>query len=372
MNPRHARRAGLYTLLLGFGCAFAGCSDDASIPSGPAGTAGKGGAGTAGKGGAGTAGKGGSSSGNGGSATAGKGGSSGSSQGGETAAGAPSETSAGAAGEMAQGGAPGGGEGGRGGDGGANEAGAPGAAGDGAGGESGVLKCGSAPYARASVSGNVLLDHPDATITVTASACPDETLLIEDPTVATTQGTPELFDLPSLTPLHLKATQPGSYPSLGAEFMLDAGSILYDFFDALPAGVLMAANTIDFTLLVPAYAPSTHAVIYVQTAKADGGTADCASTAGVTYTVMDHAETVAKYSGNGTATGDGGDGGVTLIITTAGTLAAPELVTVLGTKAGCSVKTTGFAAGGAFTGQTGKLPVAAGATSGFLVAAVGN
>jgi hypothetical protein len=223
------------------------------------------------------------------------------------------------------------------------------------------------------VSGNVLLDHPTGPITVSASSCPNAELVIDNPTIATTQGTPELFDLPSKTPVYLKASQTGSYPSLSAEFTMDKDSVLYNFFDALPAGVLMAASDIDFTAVVNSWSAATHATIYIQTAKADGASGNCADISGITYTVTGHAETVATYSGGGNSTsGGGGGGGATLFITTTGTLAAPELVTVVGTKQGCSVATTGFASGGAPTGQTGKLPVARGATSGFLTAAIGN
>jgi hypothetical protein len=360
MSISNTFRAGFPLLLLGCGLAFTGCGDDTEDGPAGGGVAGTGKGGSAGKGGNAGSGTAGSSAGKGGS-SAGTSSAAGEASGGLGTAGASEGGEAGIGGETGAAGA-----------GASGEAGTPGAAGDGAGGESNVPKCGSAPYARASVSGNVLLDHPTGPITVMASACPNQELIIDDPAVAAAPGTPELFDLPSLTPLYLRATQTDSYPSLGAEFTLDAGSILYNFFDALPAGVLMAASSIDFTTLVPAWTAETHAIIYVQTTKADGGTADCATTSGVTYTVKDHAETVAKYSGNGSATGSGGDTAVTLIIETSGTLEAPEMVTVLGTKAGCSVKTTGYAAGGALTGQTGKLPVAAGATSGFITAAVGN
>jgi len=232
-----------------------------------------------------------------------------------------------------------------------------------------VLACGSSPYARVNVAGAILIAGASQTgpITVAGSLCPTTTFTI-------TPNTTKLFDVPDKTAIHFLGTQTGSYPSLTAESKYDKDSILTTLLGyAGLAGVSMVATNTDYTPVDSRWSNGTEAALYVLTTKSDTATGTCADVGGITYTVTGHSETIATYSGGGAATMSGGTGGsATLFITTTGTTAAPELVTIVGTKTGCTIALSGFSAGGLPTSQTGKLPAAAGATSGTITAMIGN
>jgi hypothetical protein len=230
-----------------------------------------------------------------------------------------------------------------------------------------VLTCGAAPYARARVAGNTLVNHPTGPISITGSTCPTTTLMLNPATAI-------FFDVPDKTAMYLLGSQTGSRPSLTPEFKLDKDSLVAQLLGyAGLVGVQMIADDVDFATIDPAWTAGTQASITLLTAKADGGTGACADTAGITYAVQGHSEAIVGYSGGASATtSGGGGGGVSIFVTTTGTLAAPEMLTIVGTKTGCTVATTGFSSGGAPVGQTGKIPVAAGATTGIVVAGIGN
>ena len=61
---------------------------------------------------------------------------------------------------------------------------------------------------------------------------------------------------------------------------------------------------------------------------------------------------------------------VILFLATTGTVASPEMVTVLGVRDGCAVVTEGAAPTAVPPIQTGKVPVARGATTGPLTAII--
>lgn len=349
---------GLATLLLTGAVVIPGCGSDADPTAnvgGASGSAGKaaGGAGSAGK--TGTAG------------SAGKAGTAGNAQGGSAQGGSAQGGSApGEAGTDAGGDGPSeAGSAGDGGDAGAtNSAGSGGTSGSAGAGGAAVATCGSAPYARANVAGNVLLATPTSDITVTGSLCTGTQLVIP-------AKTGKLFDVPNLKAIYFKATQAGSYNGLSPEYKLDKDGIVEQAFKWEPVNVLMIANTTDYTLLDPGWNTGTHAVIIVGTAKADGGTNTCANVGGVTYTVTGHNEAIVKYSGNGTST-PSDTGYATIFLNTTGTFTSPELVTIAGAKTGCAVKITGFASGGPLTNQTGNIPVGGNTVTGVVTAAIGN
>ena len=227
-----------------------------------------------------------------------------------------------------------------------------------------ALTCGAAPYAHANVAGNVLLATPTSDITVTGSLCNGTQLIVP------AKGS-KLFDVPNLTPIYFKATQTGSYNGLSPEFKLDKDGLVEQIFKWEYVNVMMVATTTDYTLVDPGWSTGTHAVIIVGTAKADGGTNGCANVGGITYTVTGHNEALVKYSGNGTST-PSDTGYASIFLNTTGTFASPELVNIVGTKAGCSVKISGFASGGPIVNQTGKIPVAGNVVSGVVTAGIGN
>jgi len=189
-----------------------------------------------------------------------------------------------------------------------------------------------------------------------------------------TPGTTKLFDVPDKTAIYFLGTQTGSYPSLTAESKYDKDSLLMGLFGyAGLAGVGMVATNTDYSTIDSRWSQGTEAALYVLTAKAATATGNCADVGGITYTVTGHSETIATYSGGGTSTMSGATGGsATLLITTTGTTTAPELVTIVGTKTGCTIALTGFSVDGLPTTQTGKLPAAKGATSGTITAMIGN
>ena len=231
-----------------------------------------------------------------------------------------------------------------------------------------MLTCGSSPYARANVAGGILIPGSNQTgpITIAGSLCQTTTFTM-------TPNTMKLLDVPDKTPIHLLGTQTGSYPSLSAEQRLDKDSLVMQLLGyASIINVGMVATNTDYTPIDSRWSQGTEAALYVLTAKADTATGACADVGGITYTVMGHAETIAAYSGGGTSTASTGGGGATLLITTTGTTDTPELVTIVGTKTGCTIALGGFSSGGLPTAQTGKLPAAKGATSGTITAMIGN
>lgn len=233
-------------------------------------------------------------------------------------------------------------------------------------GGAGTLACGCAPYVQVRMTANTLVDHPVSDVTVSGNLCGTSSVDIPH-----TQFD-DLF-VQSLAPVFFSATQTGSYDFFTPEYLLDADAPLIQAFGFYPASTLMVASDIDFGTIDPEWDNGGHASIILETALEDGAAGACNSRAGVTYTVSGHPETVAAYSGGGSATGSGpADGGVQLFFATTGTAANPEMVTVVGTKAGCTIKTTSFIASGAPTAQTGNVPAVAGATSGLLLAVVGN
>ncbi len=216
------------------------------------------------------------------------------------------------------------------------------------------------------VFANTLLDHPTGDVTVGGNLCGSNTVDIPH----TQFG--ELF-VQDVTPAYFSATQSGSYDAFTPEYLIDGSSPLVQAFGFYQTSTLMVATDVNYGAVDPMWAGGTHASIILETALEDGASGACNSRAGVTYTVSGHPETIAAYSGGGSSTGAGpADGGVQLFFATTGTAATPEMVTVVGTKAGCTIKTTNFVASGAPTAQTGNVPAVAGATSGLLLAVVGN
>jgi hypothetical protein len=109
---------------------------------------------------------------------------------------------------------------------------------------------------------------------------------------------------------------------------------------------------------VPSFNQTTMSILTVGTAlDKTGKVAPCNTNDGVTYAVPGHAEAVVLYAGNGDTLSAGpstfadGTAYITLLPTS-----ALEYITVVGTKAGCTLRTVGYV-------FTGRFPVAPGTTS---------
>ena len=229
----------------------------------------------------------------------------------------------------------------------------------GATGTTGAPLCGAAPYAHAYLAAkNLVAPSPQGPITLTPSLCAKTSLTV-DP------GHAKPMDVPGSTAIFLRASQTGSYPALSPEFKLMPGAP-----GAQILLVSVVAKTVDYSIADSNWNQGTHAAIYVTTTKQAVATGDCADVTGIKYGVVGHPEAIAVYSGTGPATSTPSTsdsvGSAQLFIKTIGTLALPELVQVVGTKAGCTLTLVDVSK------QTGKLPVARGTTSGTLIAAIGN
>lgn len=133
-----------------------------------------------------------------------------------------------------------------------------------------------------------------------------------------------------------------------AGFTEDIGTVIWD-----------TTSLTGLQTLVPSYDPSTMSLISVGTyLSKTGTTAPCNANDGVTYSVTNHPEAVVLYGDlkNGhlaTGTATGADGGAYIILTPASAL---EYVSVVGVKAGCTVRNAGYV-------YTGRTPIAPGVTS---------
>jgi hypothetical protein len=375
-----------FGLLAAAGCvSVTGCSSDSPQNAGTADAASGGSASggkTGGTGGAGTGGK--SATGGAGGAATGGSGTGGAATGGSGTGGATSDASAGgttsdasAGGTTSDASAPdGSGTGGT-----TNDAGTPegstpdaGTADTGAGGtSSSVQTCGTGPYARLWVGGSSTLGHPTGPISVSGSACPGTTLSLTPQQPATGPGKTGLdaqfLDVPDKAPVHLRATQTGSFPLLTQEVLPDSTSTLSQAFKfAALVNTSMVATDSGFDALDPSWNASTRAILLLQVAPLQGATGSCADPTGITVTVDGHSEATGKTGATPIVTA-AGTYGTYVFVTTTGTAAAPELLTLTLTKAGCTVKTTGYEASpGLQTSLTGKYPVEAGAVTWGLAA----
>jgi hypothetical protein len=248
---------------------------------------------------------------------------------------------------------------------------APGAAGTtptgGAGGTAGaggsaVASCGAAPYARASFLTDARTSHPTGPITTAASLCPGTSVSFEI-------GNAQL-DVPDKTPLYFMSTQTGSYPSLTPELRLDKDEHETQRIGSVPVYTLLVGRDVDLSTLDPAWSGGTRAAIYVYTLdRLHAPRTPCMITSGITYTVAGHDEAIAVSANGGKSTGSDSDP-VILFLSTTGTVASPELVTVLGVRDGCTIVTEGASPTAVPPIQTGNVPVARGATTGPLTAII--
>jgi len=111
--------------------------------------------------------------------------------------------------------------------------------------------------------------------------------------------------------------------------------------EATRSGVGLAASArFLFVGHPPAIALKDHAVIYVDVQRQpDEASETCVDPGGVTLAVAGHDETIALYPGDGTSTTAAVDAQrVAVYLATTGTSSAPEMLTVVGTKAGCTAR----------------------------------
>jgi hypothetical protein len=128
-------------------------------------------------------------------------------------------------------------------------------------------------------------------------------------------------------------------------------------FDKYVSALLWDTGTVaTLKAMVPSFDPATMSIISVSTLSDKFGTAPCNVNSGVTYAVPGHAEAVVIYGagkglGTGTSTDTTGNAFITVLPTS-----ALEYVTVVGTKTGCTIVTSGLI-------FTGRIPIAPGTTS---------
>ena len=231
----------------------------------------------------------------------------------------------------------------------------------GAGGAAGAStpSCGVAPYAHGYLGGkNLVAPEPAGPFTISTSLCTAKSL-----TVDPFQAKP--MDLPASTAIFLRASQVGSYPALSPEYKLVAGAA-----GSQVLVVSVVATTLDYTVADSNWSKNNEAVINVITTKQAGASGPCADVTGITYSVVNHPETSAVYSGTSPATSTPSTsdavGSAALFFKTIGTLAVPEMVQVIGAKPGCTLTAVDVSK------QTGRVPVARATTSGTLTIAIGG
>jgi ZU5 domain len=129
-------------------------------------------------------------------------------------------------------------------------------------------------------------------------------------------------------------------------------------FDKYVGALLWDTGTVaTLKAMVPSFNPATMSIITVSTLSSQFGTAPCNVNTGVTYSVPGHAEAVVTYGAGkglgtgGTSTDATGNAFITLL-----PASALEYVTVVGTKAGCTLTNAAAV-------YTGRVPVAPGTTS---------
>jgi hypothetical protein len=351
-------------LTLGAGVGLVACSTDPAGPAGAGsdaslgGAAGAGGSAAGGKGG--TAGTGGKAATGGTAGTGGKAGTGGAGTGGTAGTGGAGTGGAGTGGTV--------GTGGKAGTGGAvSDSGTPPADAAPDAPVSTVPSCGATPrqhftLGATPIAGGANLTS-DATVyaslTNNLSLCSGTKVIIPAPFTA--KGP---LEVQGGVPFFFAATQAESVPSLSGEYNINPAIVgrLPD----LPYTAALYGSAVPATMM-PSFIPATSAFLVVVMGKKSGGTAPCDDTGGVVFTIAGHTiatDLVIKYQANGvTSTGSpstaGGQLWNTMTLVTTGTVAAPEFVTVVGTKAGCTVGLDSQSA----LFYSGRVPVAKGAAS---------